>query len=70
MLGLLVAAAMLYGYAKFLAKATSVVLCMIAICAALINQAVQPYLPGPTGLGASLLISGFVVVFIAKGVRS
>ena len=65
-MGLAIAAVMLYGYREYVAKSAPTLICMIAACAALVNQFVQGFLSGSLGVGVSLFVSGIVTVLVAR----
>lgn len=66
MMGLAIAALMLYGYRQYVAKSADTLICMIAVCAALLNQFAQGILPGSLGIGVSLFASGIITVLVAR----
>lgn len=65
-MGLAIAAVMLFGYREYVVKSAPTLICMIAACAALINQFVQGFLQGGLGVGVSLFVSGVATVLIAR----
>lgn len=66
MMGMAIAALMLFGYRQYVIKSPSTLICMIAVCAALLNQFAQGILPGNLGIGVSLFVSGIATVLVAR----
>lgn len=65
-MSLILATLLLCAYLRYVQRRTETLAATIAACTALGNVAAQVWLPGASGIGASLLVCGLLIALLTK----